>query len=918
VASVTAHEHEPALQVYIDGRDVSAAVLTLTIDQGYDIVAASAAVQLARRPSWLKLGQELEIWGGYDGRTIPIYRGWIEDDGRGNAEQSVKAEGAMRLTQYPWSGEELQYARWTDTNWARHLLTAAGTAAVTSVDLDGANEVLATERIIRLEPGSTPLSLLEQVDQVVGYDTFDYRDGSVRRRRVSGVPNAEGAWTYRQGLNVFECKRGVTSKDVKNKVIVTGIPQTDNKPITASRTASSEFVPKWIGSIPHEFRSDLVQTVALAGRVADRLLDEVNRPQETISLEAPFNPYLAPAMTIVVRYPQVGIDADTPFLIRHVRHDLGGHATTSLQLAGGAGPDGYVAPGPPEAAFAWRLTREVLNGTEMYVVTADGHASTDPAHSPEGLIYSWENNLGAPDFGDGALYTTWFTEDQMNAYPAVTLRVETADARRGEVTHPIDVTQTKVRELYVAANEEARASPDGGSSWGIWNAGGGQVLSTPEIAPVLPLAHSYFGVSDGRLVRTDDFLATPPTLMRVFAAGVTALWVHEANSDRVLVGLADGTMWMTTDAGNLGDAAWTKLTVEYGLPIQSVSESGRNPGEIRAAVGSQIRISYDSMASDTVLLDFGAPYATARRQALSNYQNYYSASLLPGGSGAARRESGEALVFAGVSPGVLDVPVLTHHIRDDSVLAVDASGRAFTSVCGRTELSLVGRIANPGQVSQGVRDGDDQRHAYVATSTALWVTTNWGQTWEQLQAFPPGGVVGLEVGYGNLRSAWVDGNAPPPVATGDRFFIAMDAAGTAGFDQSVVEHFMRVDSATGISFDAPSEGDVVELRRSVVNQTIDVRPPTFDWVGGRGYMEQLNADRWFIQLRGYINEQEHPAVGAFLRSDTEHGITTAGVTQAMVDDLEYLRFIGWVGMTPGGSAWLALWNDEHNPSPGGG
>jgi hypothetical protein len=37
-----------------------------------------------------------------------------------------------------------------------------------------------------------------------------------------------------------------------------------------------------------------------------------------------------------------------------------------------------------------------------------------------------------------------------------------------------------------------------------------------------------------------------------------------------------------------------------------------------------------------------------------------------------------------------------------------------------------------------------------------------------------------------------------------------------------------------------------------------------------------------------------------------------------VDDLEYLRFIGWVGMTPGGSAWLALWNDEHNPSPGGG
>lgn len=748
-ASITSNFQTPTLEVYINGRRVQAT--SATTDAGYDSVSAAASIVLPSVPAWLRLRQPVEVRMGYDGRTQTVFVGELEDDGRaydsGGFALTVKAAGRLKRTQYQYHGD-LTYVSQTDQAIVNDLLDKTGITAGQR-DVDGAGELMGVAKSVVLDAGQAPWTLINDLDQVLGYKTFDGPEGVVRRRRISGIPGAAAYRTFTQGSHIFSVSRPRTLRGIHNAVMVSGLPQVSVTPFS-SRTADNPLVPTPPQYVAYDFRSDLIETNALATTVATRLMTEVNRVLEEVELECPGDPRLVPGMTIGVTSSQIGLSSATNFWCRHVTHqcDAGGYVTR-LTLEGGVGEAGQETDLDPEATFSYRITREtwLVSGTptDFYTVTCDGAGSYDL----DGTIatYAWSNNKNA-DTGTASTYATSFTQAQIDATAQITLTVTDNNGNTNAITQTITSTaqQILVRDLYVAAGSRAEATSTGGKTWNTWTPAAGSVVSTPTIAGE---THSYFGLSDGKLYRTNDYLATAPTLVKDFGSQVECIWINEADANRVTVGLANGQVHRTLNADQLGSSAWTQL-VDLGTdPVRDIVESALDFGQYRVCVGSTVKITYDDFASTSTLITFDG----------TAYQIIPSLVGLPGlaagadttGNQPIQSEDGTAYTFPVLTPETDEARAATHHIRQASILYVDRAGRSFTTADGGTAFSQKGTLGAGDPANRAIRDGDNQLIHYVAADDGLWKSYDGAASWKQLRDYAAVGLVGWAVGYGGIR-----------------------------------------------------------------------------------------------------------------------------------------------------------------------
>lgn len=755
LAQLALKEARATYQVYVAGQPVTP--LSIQIDLGYDVASSSASVILPSVPDVLQLRQELEIWLGWNGYTIPRFKGYIDDDGRGwfPFGHNVRASGYSKLMQMKYP-EAVTYSSETDTEIADDLASRAG---VVNRVIEGAGTTLGTIQPVVLSNGTPPFSLMNLLDQTFGYKTFDISDGVVVRLPISGRPAATAAYAFTEGVNIKRIDRKQGNVDeIKNKVNIFGLPQeTYSQPMSEWESPNS-LVPNPPRFNPHDLHSDLIESLAVATAVGGRVSGEVNGLPDTVIIDTWWHP-VNPGQTISVLSPKIGLTSATNYLVKHVtdRVDVQGE-NIRITAERRIGDLGTELGKRPIAAFTYRITSETFVSGKLYTVTTDAAGSFDPDSPFSDLTFAWSNNKNA-DTGSGTVYTTHFTEAQMqdSTPPTITLVVNDADASSGSGTIVKTINPTtdpiNARALYVAASSRAEATPDGGETWRTWTPGAGTVISTPPISAV---GLGLFGLSNGKLMATLDYLVAAPTETHDFGSAVNFIWVNESDGNRVAVLLANGEIWLTNNMGDLASSTWAMLT---DLPAQgnAIEESAANPGQFRLATSNQLIISFDSFGASGEATNLGGG-ATAKRIVTSPFSNYVSGD----GGDKVKREDGVAIT------GITDANVrgLASHIRADKLFAGTEAGHTWQKAEGATVFTAkVTLPTSPGQINYMINDGDNQRIFYAAAEGGLYKSDDEWTSANMMRDYSGAGLDGLMVGRESLTLT-------NPANQGNRVYIA--------------------------------------------------------------------------------------------------------------------------------------------------
>lgn len=729
-------------QCYVGGQPVK--IISASWDLGYDVQSSSATITVAEVPSAMAFRQELEIHAGWDGFTAPAFKGEITDDSRGwfPFSGAIRAAGYLRRAQSKHP-TELTFSNQNDEEIINALMPEAG---ITNFLINGEGVTdLGTVQPVAKSAGAPIIGLVNELDAIFSYKSFDAPDGQVFRFRHAGLPSATAAFSFVEGENAYSIKRRLGSVyDISNQVNVYGLPQSG---ITwpTTRLAVNPLVPDPPGFIAFDLRSSLIETSIVASVLAARLMGEVNGIPDEVEIETWGNPLIAPAMTISVTSAKNNM-TDVHYWVKHIHQEIVGDSYT-MRIVGERrdGDLGEESGKAPVAQFTYRISKETYEvggvPTTMYTVTADGSSSWDPDSPPDTLTFAWANNKNA-DVGTDKVYTTSFTEAQMQAAtkPTITLTVNDADASSaaGSVTKTIDVGSNPInsRPLYVAVSGRAEATPDGGATWNTWTPGAGTVTST---APIAANTYGLFSLSNGKLMHTANQLLTAPTEAHDFGSQIDCIWVNEVNANRVTVGLANGQVHVTNNMSAVASSTWTQLA-DFASAVLWIEESAAAVGQYRIAMGNQILITFNSFATTAELVNFGSD--TARNGATSFFANYYGASSAT----EIKREDGTAITGDATS----DIRAVAHHIRDDVLYAVNTAGQSYRKAPGATSLTAKVAISSPGQVNHMINDGDNQRIFYVAAAQGLYKTFDEFTSVVRMRDYTGGGFDGLKVGRASL------------------------------------------------------------------------------------------------------------------------------------------------------------------------
>lgn len=773
--SIAASFHKPRATCRIGGRRFHP--ISVSVSIGFETGASQAQIELSSEEAdligpdtTLDFRSSVEIDMGYDEEEVPVFRGYTEDDGLAYWPQGnrVVAIGPLKKAQYE-APTEATYASQLDTAIVSDLLADAG---IDSMSIEGPDPTLTlgTVEDVILKAGSAPFDLIKRIDEVAGFITFDGPDGIVRRRRNSGLPSGSPAWTYVQGENILDIDPPRLTSEMRNKVVVTGLPQGDFTP-SATQQAANSYIPNPPEYVADNYSNDLIETDDIAGAVAVRRLKRKNRIIREITLQVPGNPLIYPGMTIGIQAPKVKLYTVQPYLVKHVSHSYrAGEFTTRITVEGGDAaegypvidrPDGGVAPEPViemvVTAEAWEITGVV---TRVYTVSCSGSGSYHPNREPGHIDYAWSNNKNG-DTSATDRYSTFFTVAEL-ATAEITLEVTDSDnsdlSKSITIAVQTDTTEIIQRALHMALDDIAMDSTDGGLVTEEYEAPF-PGATTRRYNMAAEMAHSGLGwygaigsSSFGEVAHWlvaiqagDDTEPDVPVHNFGSATGkeITAIWVHEQSGDRIVVGLANGEIWATSNATALQSSLW-QLLVTLPDRVEWLIESFGGWGEIRACAGDAIYITFDEFSNYTTLLEADTPGDIFYRQALSPFGNYASGDM------GVVTESGDPITFA--APPSLPILGLTHHIRRDILFAGDSAGQTYRKEEGETEFVAVGALASGAAIRHMIRDGDNPGALYLAAEDGIYKSPNEGENWFKIVSWDEMAFTdreGWRVGYSN-------------------------------------------------------------------------------------------------------------------------------------------------------------------------
>lgn len=380
--------HRPTCVVSLDSFPVTTPVLSCMVDLGHDSVTASATVVFAANLSaqtFSQRRQQLAIDLGWNGVTARVFTGVVQTRERsaGQLTNTLTALGRMSLAQVGIY-QDFSYANQTGKQIITDQLEQVGILAgnLKLDDEPGGAVTLGTVQAIAVSHGSNPAEIIDRIDNCFGMRTFDTRTGVVRRMRVTGRPSANARVTRSKASpDFFALKRRETIADIRNKVIVEGLPKSDGTSVAAGASAFNPLVPDPPGYVELIVSEDILQSTEQCQTSADIIIQDTNLLREEIEYEIVGDPTCQPGDTEAVVWDDLGWSAATNYRVKHVRHTVTpqGYFTTVTATGGATG--GGSEPGEievqPDAQFTWRATKR----SDHFDIDC-----TDESTDPDGTI----------------------------------------------------------------------------------------------------------------------------------------------------------------------------------------------------------------------------------------------------------------------------------------------------------------------------------------------------------------------------------------------------------------------------------------------------------------------------------------------------------------------------------------------------
>lgn len=331
------------LSVQIAGATVSNCVAA-NCSAGQFQKNSEATLTFTSRPSGND-GDQVNAWAGYNGNTSQIYEGlltgtaWSYD---GSADVNLGATGRLSLVQRPWGKADREYINQDEAAVIRNLLEAWGIPSskhhIEQWTSAGVWILGVIEPVIAAK-GSRFIDLIEEIDRLRGYSTYDHLNGAVYSRPIGEAPGVP-VFTFTQGVDGVRIARTQEHGEIRNHIITHGLiwqgVEIDGEAQAANAYLDSLVAPELRPYyISEEISSNLMETPARVQAVADRMLAYKNKRSHGFEITAIGNPIVNPGDTVTVNYSAV--EANLNVVCRHVAHAVTANEyTTVLRTDGGA------------------------------------------------------------------------------------------------------------------------------------------------------------------------------------------------------------------------------------------------------------------------------------------------------------------------------------------------------------------------------------------------------------------------------------------------------------------------------------------------------------------------------------------------------------------------------------------------------
>jgi len=837
-------------------------VFSGTVELGTDIYVSSADLRLDPAEGRPTPGGAVEVRAGYLGDyPLPLlFVGTVDDDALAlwPWDQSIKCSGALNRTTLPIGTPRLptdpgpgglpisydpatnpdvvvyydssgpQGRTWTDGQIVTDILSRYG---IVNVNIADSGLVMATLLPILVLRDQVGAQLLQEIDELLGYRTYDGPDGVVRRVPISLNPSGGYARSYREGVDLYRATHTRTRRQVRNRVVLQGLPNlrgstgTPYQPMGIAQ-GMSPYVPTPPGYQAYTWSSALAETAAVCNAYATRKLGELNRLAETVSYDLmQGDSRLAPNMTALITAPHLGQANGNRSRILHVRHTLGAAFNTTIQVVTVTAAEGVNPDLPPIAVIDAIAEQETLaDGTTLMIVALNGTNSYDPdgqvASAPDRGIasYLWTASQGTVTATSGGRLATLLVTGPLAPSASVTLSVTDTDTgQSGTASRLIGASgmPVQVRDIWAALTTDLQFSGDGQKTWS------GFGIAAVGICEVAAPTYNLAWDAGGTLYRclatlTSSAVTGGPT--NVTAASIS-LDTQGLPTHIAWAGASDGRVWRSTDDGQ----TWPAATGVPSGTVTAIAESPYSPGDVTAVAGNVTWHSYDAGFSWQPQDSYpDARYAAQRFAAgiaadgkARGFTAYTGPAPASGAAtGVVRERAGIVTTSFAATAAPLTITGLTLSLDGTSLVATDIPSappartwQIDATVGGPwTQRAYNSVFGNPRHI---IRDGRIPGLIYGAADNALFKTPDEFLTTLTMRSLS-GSLAGRMIGYGDLHAI------VPLVIKGDMLWVAGTIDGNGRYSGAVINAL----TASGLSrrashaaFPLPDGATMIPLRQ---------------------------------------------------------------------------------------------------------
>jgi hypothetical protein len=280
-------------------------------------------------------GEDVEIYVSLNGAPASaIYKGRVEQYSWDfyPGVRTIECRGRLARLAMPWGAEiERVYAQslgnGDDAVIIRNLIEAWGIpSSLHDIESSGWELGQINELVVR--KGDKFLDLIQRMDTIAGYATFDLHDGAIYRRAQDPFGSggaSEG--TFTEGENILSVRRRQDTSSIINHAIVEGFAY-EGVEIKQEYKESSGILDAFAGIAGPTYRAttlkdDLIETETHALETATRLVRYGNTRADTLELTVLFEPTLSVGLTVTVDAPSVNAGG-VRVVIEEIKHALSG------------------------------------------------------------------------------------------------------------------------------------------------------------------------------------------------------------------------------------------------------------------------------------------------------------------------------------------------------------------------------------------------------------------------------------------------------------------------------------------------------------------------------------------------------------------------------------------------------------------